>query len=51
MIFFENLYISIWGKEEFIFILWILSNAFELDANIANFVYYGKTEFCKSKDA
>ena len=31
------------GKNEIFFILWILSDAFELDANIVNFVYYGKT--------
>ena len=30
------------GKNEFLFILWISSDAFELDANIANYVYYGK---------
>ena len=36
-------FIRILGKNEFFFILWILSDAFELDANVANFVYYGKT--------
>ena len=30
-------------KNEFLIIVWISSDAFELDANIANFVYYGKT--------
>ena len=30
-------------KNDFLFILWILFNALELDANIVNFVYYGKT--------
>ena len=30
---------------EFFFILWILSDAFELDDNIVNFVYYGKPRF------
>ena len=28
-------------KNDFLFILWILFNALELDANIVNFVYYG----------
>ena len=31
------------GVKEFLFILSILFVAFELDANIANFVYYGTT--------
>ena len=30
-------------NNEFLIIVWISSDAFELDANIANFVYYGKT--------
>ena len=30
-------------KSKFLSILWILTNAFEIDANVANFVYYGKT--------
>ena len=30
-------------KNDFLFVLWILSDAFELDANVVNFVYYGKT--------
>ena len=30
-------------KNDFLLILWILSDAFELDANVVNFVYYGKT--------
>ena len=40
----SNVYIfRILGKNEFFFILWKLSDAFELDANVINFVYYGKT--------
>ena len=31
------------GKKEYFCILWMLSVAFELDANIATFLYYGKT--------
>ena len=45
---------NVWYTKEFVFqpksliyifirILWILYDAFELDANVANFVYYGKT--------
>ena len=37
------IFIRILGKNEFFFIPWILSDVFELDANVANFVYYGKT--------
>ena len=29
-------------KNEFLIIVWISSDVFELDANVANFVYYGK---------
>ena len=38
------IFIKILGKNDFPFILWISSHAFELDANIVNFVYYGKTQ-------
>ena len=51
-----KMYVRILGKESFVcntfeflvkndfhFIIWILSDAFELDANVVNFVYYGKT--------
>ena len=34
-------------KNYFLFIIWILSNAFELGANVVNFVYYGKTRLSK----
>ena len=32
------------GKNEFFGIFWILSNVFELDSNVANFDYHGKTQ-------
>ena len=31
------------GKNELLIIVWISSHAFELDGNVANLVYYGKT--------
>ena len=37
----------IWGKNELLVIVWISSDAFELDANVANFVYYGKTRLMR----
>ena len=30
-------------------ILWILFDVIELDANVANFVYYGKTRICQQE--
>ena len=37
------IFIRILGNNELFSILWILSDTFELDANIVNFVYFGKT--------
>ena len=36
-------------KNYFFLILWILPDAFELVANVVNFVYHGKTLLCETR--